>query len=129
MWRRIADARVGRLATVTDTGRPHVVPCCFVLIGDVIYSAIDAKPKSTHLLQRVRNIEVNPRASLLVDHYDEDWATLWWIRLDGSARTVTTATERSDALDLLAAKYPQYVEQPPPGPVLAIDVTGWRAWP
>ena len=126
---RVAEARVGRLATVTRAGQPHVVPCCFVLRGDVIYSAIDAKPKSTQMLQRVRNIEANGRASLLVDHYDDDWSSLWWVRVDGAARIVTTDAERSDALGMLVAKYRQYVEQPPPGPVLAIDVAGWRAWP
>jgi PPOX class probable F420-dependent enzyme len=130
MRTRVEDARVGRLATVTVDGTPHVVPCCFVAAGDTIYSAIDAKPKTTLALRRLANIEANPTASLLVDHYDDDdWSLLWWVRLDGPARVVAGEPERDAALALLAAKYPQYARTSPPGAVIAIDVTVWRAWP
>src|SRR4051812_30954340 len=82
MRRRVHDARVARLATVTSEGRPHVVPCCFVLAGngDVMYSAVDGKPKSTLELRRLANIHAHPHASLLVDHYADDWSALWWVR-------------------------------------------------
>jgi PPOX class probable F420-dependent enzyme len=129
MRERVATARVARLATVSAGGRPHLVPCCFVLAADTIYSAIDAKPKSTLALQRLANIEANPAASLLVDHYDDDWSALWWVRLDGDARVVADPSERASALTLLTEKYAQYVDTPPPGDVIAIDVTAWRAWP
>jgi PPOX class probable F420-dependent enzyme len=129
MRARFRDARVARLATVTGEGRPHVVPCCFVLAGDAVYSAVDAKPKSTLALRRLDNIAAHPHASLLVDYYDDDWATLWWVRADGAARVVTEPTERDDAVAQLAAKYVQYAHTPPPGPVIAIDVETWRAWP
>ncbi len=126
---RLTAARVGYLATVTATDRPHLVPCCFAIEGETIYSAIDAKPKSTLALRRVQNIRSNPAVSLLVDHYDENWDSLWWVRVDGTARTADDADERGHAMELLAAKYEQYVAMPPPGPVLAIDVDGWRMWP
>src|SRR5580765_5303679 len=126
---RVAAARVGHLATTRPDGRPHVVPCCFVLTGDVVYSAVDAKPKSTLALQRLRNLAVHPAASLVVDHYEEEWTQLWWVRLDGVARVLESGTERDTALETLAAKYPQYVEAPPPGAVVAIDVTARRSWP
>jgi PPOX class probable F420-dependent enzyme len=126
---RLATARVGRLGTVTPEGRPHLVPCCFALVGDTVYSAIDAKPKSTTALRRLANVRSEPRASLLVDHYAEDWSTLWWVRVDGTARVVDGGPERADALDALADKYDQYRRNPPPGPVVALDVTAWRAWP
>jgi PPOX class probable F420-dependent enzyme len=129
MRERVAQARVARLATVTDDGRPHIVPCCFVLEADTAYSAVDAKPKSTLALRRVANLRTNHRASLLVDHYDEDWATLWWVRLDGAGRLVDDGDERDRALSALAAKYDQYRRDPPPGAVIALDVTTWRAWP
>jgi len=129
MRQRLAAARVGHLATVTPEGRPHLVPCCFVLDGDVVYTAVDAKPKSTLRLRRIRNLLANPSVSLLVDHYDEDWSTLWWVRADGRGRVVESDEERARALDLLAEKYPQYREQRPPGPVIALDITTWRAWP
>jgi PPOX class probable F420-dependent enzyme len=105
-----------------------VVPCCFALHDETIYSAIDAKPKTTLALQRLANIEVNPRASLAVDHYEEDWTKLWWVRADGDARVVDDEAERGRALSLLAGKYEQYRSEPPPGPVLAIDVTRWSGW-
>ncbi len=126
---RVAAARVGRLATVTPAGEPHVVPCCFVLDGDTILSAVDAKPKSTLALRRLDNLRARPRAALLVDHYDDDWSTLWWVRADGDGRVIDAGAERERALDLLAAKYPQYRTRRPPGPVVAVVVTRWRAWP
>jgi PPOX class probable F420-dependent enzyme len=127
--RRVAEARVGRLATVTPSGRPHIVPCCFVLDGDTVYSAVDDKPKSTFDLVRLENLRSTGVASLLVDHYEEDWKNLWWVRIDGRAWVVETGDDRERALGLLAAKYEQYREQMPPGPVVVIDVTTWRAWP
>jgi PPOX class probable F420-dependent enzyme len=126
---RLAVARVGRLATTRPDGRPHVVPCCFVLVGDTVYSAVDAKPKSTLALQRLRNLAVHPAASLLVDHYEEDWTRLWWVRLDGAARVLDSGAEREAALEALTVKYAQYVDAPPPGAVVALDVETWRAWP
>ncbi|HEY5025028.1 MAG TPA: TIGR03668 family PPOX class F420-dependent oxidoreductase [Acidimicrobiales bacterium] len=127
--RRLTSARVGHLATVTPVGRAHLVPCCFALDEHTVYTAIDAKPKSTLALQRLQNIRSNGAASLLVDHYEEDWTTLWWVRVDGPGRIVDENLERHQALGLLAAKYEQYRRTPPPGPVLAIDVDRWRMWP
>jgi PPOX class probable F420-dependent enzyme len=127
MTRLVRRARVGRLATIDPSQRPHLVPLCFALEGDTLYSAVDQKPKASTRLQRLRNIEVNPQAVVLVDHYDEDWATLWWVRLRGRARMLTGA-ERERALELLIEKYEQYAGDPPTGPVIAIDVDEWRAW-
>jgi PPOX class probable F420-dependent enzyme len=129
MRSRVAEAQVGRLATVGPGGRPHLVPCCFVLAGDTIYSAVDGKPKSTTALRRLDNLRANPHAALLVDHYADDWSTLWWVRVDGEGRVLDPGQEQDDALALLLAKYDQYRTVPRPGPVLAIDLTTWRAWP
>lgn len=129
MRRRVAEARVGRLATVTESGRPHLVPCCFALGDGVLFSVVDAKPKSTTALRRLANIRANPVASLLVDHYDEDWSALWWVRVDGPARLIESGPDRDDALILLTSKYEQYRGDPPPGPVIALDAETWRAWP
>lgn len=126
---RLHSARIGRLATVTPTHRAHVVPCCFALDSDTIYSAVDAKPKSTFDLRRLENIRSNGAASLLVDHYEEDWTGLWWVRVDGTGRMVDADAEHQRALELLHTKYEQYRSIPPPGPVLAIDIDRWRAWP
>lgn len=128
MRRRVGEARSGVLSTVTADGRPHAVPCCFFLKGDVVYSAVDAKPKSTLALRRLDNLAVSPAACLLVDCYEDDWSKLWWIRVDGTARVLIDGDERDHALDLLAAKYPQYQTTRPPGPVIALDITFWRGW-
>ncbi|HMK62888.1 MAG TPA: TIGR03668 family PPOX class F420-dependent oxidoreductase [Acidimicrobiales bacterium] len=125
----LADARVGHLATVTADNRPHIVPCCFVLADDTVYSAVDAKPKSTLNLRRLQNVRVNGSISLLVDHYEDDWAHLWWVRVDGGGRVLDEGAERERALGLLAAKYGQYRDTPAPGPVLALDIEHWRTWP
>jgi PPOX class probable F420-dependent enzyme len=126
---RVAEARVARLGTVTEDGRPHLVPCCFALVGDTAYSAVDAKPKSTLALRRLANLRARGQASLLIDHYHEDWSALWWVRVDGAGRVVDAGPERDAALAALAAKYDQYRRDPPPGPVVAVDITTWRAWP
>lgn len=126
--RLVAEARVARLATVAADGRPHVVPICFAIHGETLYSAVDRKPKRSRRLKRLDNIRANPWVEVLVDHYDDDWANLWWVRLKGRARILGAGTEHDRALALLAAKYPQYDDEPPPGPVLAIDLDGWRGW-
>jgi PPOX class probable F420-dependent enzyme len=121
---RLAHARVGRLATVTAAGRPHVVPVCFVLEGGRIYTAVDAKPKTTQALRRLENVRASGRASLLVDHYEEDWSELWWVRVDGVAEVIDSEA----AIDALAAKYEQYRTARPAGPVIAIVPERWSSW-
>ena len=126
----LAAARVGRLATVRPDGRPHVVVCCYAVERDRVWTAIDAKPKSGAPLQRVENIRANPQASLLVDHYEEDWDRLWWVRVDGAAAVLEDGNEEERAMAALSAKYEQYAQARPPGPVIAIAIqriTGWSA--
>lgn len=125
---RVGSARVARLATADPDGRPHLVPVCFVLLGDVVYHAVDEKPKRHRRLRRLENIQATGRACLLIDEYDEDWSKLWWVRLDGHGRLVDDPAEEAAARTALAAKYPQYVERPPGGPVVAVAVTRWSAW-
>ncbi|HEX9624878.1 MAG TPA: TIGR03668 family PPOX class F420-dependent oxidoreductase [Streptosporangiaceae bacterium] len=126
--RRFAAARVARLATVSAQGQPHVVPCTFAVDGEVIYSAVDAKPKSTTNLRRLRNIAANPAVTVLTDHYAEDWSALWWVRADGQASVIEDPAAMAGPIRLLAARYPQYVTSPPDGPVVAIRVARWAGW-
>jgi len=110
-----------------------VVPVCFVLIGDTIYQAIDAKPKSVSAgqLRRVKNIRVNPVAALLIDHYVEDWRRLWWVLLRGRARVVANGAEQGRAIKALRRKYPQYQTSRPLAAdalVIALDVRRLRHW-
>jgi PPOX class probable F420-dependent enzyme len=125
---RIAAARVGRLASIDDEGRPHVVPICFALDGIRVVSAVDAKPKQTLQLRRLENVRRRPDVQVLVDHYDEDWTSLWWLRIAGRASVIEYGVERERAVDLLAVKYPQYEEQRPRGPVLVIDIARITSW-
>ncbi|MGW7680755.1 TIGR03668 family PPOX class F420-dependent oxidoreductase [Kribbella sp. NPDC054772] len=122
---RVAAARVGRLATVGEDLRPHLVPVTYAVHGDKLFIAIDQKPKTTTALQRLRNIEANERVAVLVDEYEEDWTHLWWVRVDGVARV---AVEHAAAVDLLVAKYPQYDGDPPRGPVIVVRVERWSGW-
>ncbi len=128
MRRRVAAAPVARLATVAVSGAPHLVPFCFVLEGDVLHSAVDRKPKRTTELRRFANALAEPRVSVLVDHYEDDWSRLWWVRLDGLGRRLAEGPEAERARAALATKYAQYRAAPPDGPVLRIDVTRWSGW-
>ena len=107
--RRFAASPVARLATVAPDGRPHIVPIVFALAGDRIYSIVDTKPKASMSLARLRNIEANPRVSLLVDAYRHDWERLWWVRADGRATVVADGPDRERTIRLLRAKYHQYL--------------------
>ena len=127
--RRRAEAwPVARFATVSPDGQPHLVPCCFAFDGDVAYSVVDHKPKRSPALRRLDNIRGNPSVCLLVDHYDDDWSQLWWVRFDGGARLLTDGPEHAVALAALCAKYAQYRATPPSGTVIAVDVTDVRSW-
>jgi PPOX class probable F420-dependent enzyme len=101
--------------------------------GDRIYSAVDDKPKRTPHLQRLANIASDPRVSVLVDHYEEDWSKLWWVRADGRAQVLLQGAkqedERDHALDLLAERYHAYRERQPSGAVIRVDVERWTTWP
>jgi PPOX class probable F420-dependent enzyme len=131
MRRRVVEARVGRLGTVGADGRPHVVPCCFAVDGEVVYTAVDdVKAKRTRHLRRLDNVRRHPDVCLLVDEYREEWSRLWWVRLDGRAHVAeSTSPEHAVGVRLLAGKYEQYRSAPPPGPAIVIDVVRWRAWP
>ncbi|MFF9649139.1 TIGR03668 family PPOX class F420-dependent oxidoreductase [Streptomyces sp. NPDC014622] len=126
-----AAARVARLATADASARPHLVPVVFALDGDVLVLAVDHKPKRTTRLKRLANIAVNPPVCLLVDHYEDDWERLWWVRADGEAR-VLPPSDRSDEaarrVGALVAKYSPYTDRPPEGPVIEVAVTRWSGW-
>ena len=141
MRRLVESARVARLATVDAAGRPHLVPVCFVLVsgtsdvsgeggdhGDRVHIAVDHKPKRSTELRRTANLRATGQACLLIDHYDEDWSQLWWVRLDGHGAQEDDPHQASQIIDALAAKYPQYRERRPDGPVLTIEIQALRGW-
>ena len=123
---RFSTARVAHLATVDADGRPHLVPIVFAVQRDRIYSVVDAKPKRSGALRRLQNVRENPAVALLVDHYEEEWSALWWVRADGRGRVLAPEeAEARGAVELLAERYPQ---QRAAGAVLAVDVVRWSGW-
>lgn len=128
---RLADPRdwerapVARLATVRTTGSPHLVPITFALDNGDVVTAVDHKPKRHVQLQRLANIESNPLVSVLIDHWDDDWARLWWVRLDGRAEIRDVD---STAISALVAKYSHYAQRPPDGPVIRITIEHMATW-
>jgi PPOX class probable F420-dependent enzyme len=127
--RLFATAPVARLASVDADGAPHLVPICFALDGDTLYTAVDRKPKRTTRLRRLANVAADPRVSVLADRYDDDWSTLWWVRGDGTARIVAAgAEEHGRAIALLTARYGQYEDEPPEGPAIVVSILRWSGW-
>jgi len=125
--RRFSTATVARLATVGPEGRPHLVPITFALVDEhTLVTAVDHKPKRTTALVRLANIEANPRVSVLVDHYEDDWDRLWWVRADGLARVREAAP--AGAAEALAERYPAYREHPPAGPFIVVEIQRLSAW-
>jgi PPOX class probable F420-dependent enzyme len=129
-------ARVAHLATASADGKPHVVPVCFVFDGMQLVTAIDAKPKRgpRENLRRVKNLRENPRVSLVVDHYEEDWTQLRFVLILGCGDVVEAGPDWQAAWRLLREKYPQYQAMPDlgRGPVIRIvpeRVVAWQSTP
>lgn len=112
-------------ATVRPDGRPHAVPITPVVVDDVILFAIDHKPKTSRSLQRLANIEREPRVSVLFDHRSDRWDDLWWVRADGVA---VVHTARPSEADQLEQRHPPYRNRPPAGPWVRILVSSWSGW-
>lgn len=106
----ITSARIGRLATADSVGQPTVVPICYAFDGSALYSAVDAKPKQAppEGLKRIRNLRANPRVSIVIDEYQEDWTRLRYVIIQGQADLLTDGPQFAHGVDLLLAKYPQY---------------------
>jgi PPOX class probable F420-dependent enzyme len=125
---------VARLATTTPDGTPHLVPVVFAVDhgsgadSDIVYTAVDGKPKTTQRLRRLANIASNPQVCVLVDHYADDWTRLWWVRVDGVAAIHEDGEALHTGYRLLRAKYPQYQSVPLNGPVIAITARHWSGW-
>jgi len=129
---KLEMARVARLATLDAKRRPHLVPICFACDGNVVYSAIDRKPKrvAPNRLARLKNIKKTPQVALLVDHYNEDWTRLWYVLVRGEAELVSAPAERKRAIQCLRAKYPQYSPEmlDDDAPLLRITPQRITAW-
>ena len=126
---RVSAARVARLATLRPDGTPRLVPVTFALVDGLVCTAVDeVKPKRSTRLARLADIAHDPRVALIVDHYEEDWRGLWWVRVDGTAAVHSDGDLRSRALAALVAKYPPYAAAPPDGVVLVVTPQRWSGW-
>jgi PPOX class probable F420-dependent enzyme len=127
---------VARLATLGPDRTPHIVPIVFARVGPHLWSPIDGKPKSEGALARVTHLRDVPRVSVLIDHYDNDWQRLWWIRVDGSACAVFPGDperhpDAGPATARLRNKYPQYATTPlfrGVPTLIRVRITGIRSW-
>jgi PPOX class probable F420-dependent enzyme len=122
--------RVGHLATADAEAVPHVVPVCFALGEAAVYVTIDRKPKRAGgTLRRLANIAANPRASFVVDRYDEDWTRLGWVMVRGRADILAAGEEHDAAQGMLRARYAQYAEMElGPLPVIALRIERVASW-
>ncbi len=125
---RFAAVPVVRLGTADGRGRPHIVVVTFAVDGDMVYTAVDQKPKTSTALKRLRNVGENPWVTMLADEYSDDWETLWWVRADGRAAILADQQQMAEPLRLLTSRYRQYLQAPPTGPVLAVTVERWTGW-
>jgi PPOX class probable F420-dependent enzyme len=130
----LAEARRATLATIDPRGRARLVPICFVVDGDVLWSPLDEKPKAVadvRTLARVRDITERPEVTVLVDRWAEDWDELGWVRLHGSAQLVEAEAVAAGVIPLLRSRYPQYddhdLEQRPMLRIEVEHVTSWFA--
>lgn len=121
-------APAATLATINADGAPHLVPVVFAVHRATVYTAVDAKRKSTQRLRRLANIEADPRVCLIVDHYADDWTQLWWVRADGDAAVHHSGDEMAAGYALLRQKYPQYERVALDGPVITVAVRKWSSW-
>jgi PPOX class probable F420-dependent enzyme len=132
-WARdlLETARVAHLGLLDDDGRPRVLPVTFAAVGGEIWSAVDDKPKRVpaERLARLRWLRARPASALTVDRYDEDWTRLAWVQLVGQTKVVDVAGH-DRVLDALAARYSQYRQDAPRGPLLCLAperIAYWRA--
>lgn len=126
----LEGSRVGRLASIRPDGSPHIVVVTFAMADEAVVTMIDHKPKTTTRLQRLANIERDPRVALLIDEWSEDWSRLRWARFDGRAEVHEQGRLWEAAREALSLKYGQYRDRPPGGPAIVItieDITGWSS--
>lgn len=129
----LRQSRLAHLATSSKDGTPHVVPICFALDGKKIYVSIDNKPKRVEPknLRRVLNISENPKVSIVVDSYTEDWRKLRYVIVQGLAKIIHGGSEHKRAVTLLRRKYRQYllmsIEKRPIVRIRLVRLAAWRS--
>ena len=129
----LSSQKVAYLATTDVHAQPHLVPVVFVSMEEDIFICIDEKPKKNRSLKRLANIKANPKISLLVDNYDDDWQELKWVRVDGTAILLENTDESravfESVISTLRDKYPQYQTMDlSRGPLIRITINAIASW-
>ena len=111
---RLTGADHGVLCTANDERGTDAVPIVFAVVNEYLAFPIDTvKPKSSTQLRRIRNLESDPRATVLVQHWDKnDWSKLWWVRAELTWIHAPSTTDSISLEAALTAKYEQYSDQP-----------------
>jgi PPOX class probable F420-dependent enzyme len=111
--RHAASADHGVLATLERARGADLVPVCFAMAGGFVAVPIDSvKPKGSTALGRIRNLERDPRATLLTERWDPgDWTRLWWVRMSLRRLPAPEAVAAS-LIEGLRARYAQYRDAP-----------------
>jgi PPOX class probable F420-dependent enzyme len=137
---RLASHDHGILCTVHAERGVDAVPVAYAVDDDgYVGVPVDlVKPKASLRLQRERNLEADPRATLLVEHWDRgDWSRLWWVRAelrwqgataaDQAGASRAGASRAASLATLLARRYPQYQDRPF-ARVLVLQIAGVTGW-
>ena len=129
----LSSQKVAYLATTDVHAQPHLVPVVFVRMDEDIFICIDEKPKKHRFLKRLANIKANPKISLLVDNYDDNWQELRWVRVDGTAVLLENTDESrvvfESVISTLRDKYPQYQTMDlSRGPLIRITINAIASW-
>jgi PPOX class probable F420-dependent enzyme len=122
----------GVLCTLHAERGIDAVPVVYVADDDgYVGVPVDrVKPKSSLRLQRIRNLEADPRATLLVEHWDRhDWSKLWWVRAELQWQGDDVADREESLATELASRYPQYHDRPFERVLVlqVVTVSGWAA--
>ena len=127
---RLAAHAHGILCTVHPDRGVDAVPVAYALDDeDYLGVPVDrVKPKASERLQRERNLEADPRATLLVEHWDPaDWSRLWWVRAELRWQDDADDARSAGLAARLAERYPQYHDQPF-ARVLVLRIQGLTGW-
>ena len=134
----LESARRAVLATIGRDGLPRLVPICFIVdeARPILSVPLDDKPKRSEdptVLARVRDLLADPRVSVLVDRWDEEWTRLAWLRCQGRAVLSDPASAdvavHARTVAALRRKYPQYAtHRLETRPMIRIEIDRVTSW-
>lgn len=122
----VHETRVAHLGLLDESGHPRVQPITFARVGPSLFFAIDDKPKR-RTPARIARLQRDPRATVTIDRYDDDWSRLAWVQV---LATATIHVAHDEAMAVLRSRYATYAQQAPPGPLVELSplrILCWRA--